>query len=390
MQISVSCPTKFHAFYLAEQIHKHGALKRLYTSYYGRLGSKQNNKNIDIPSNLIKTNLPLAFLYYRYNPGTHLFRSKLYGKWVAKHLSDEDIIVTWGLSALPIIEQAKELGIVTILERGSSHVTHQRDVLVEEYTRWGQPVDDLLRSFSQERMEQEMLEYDLADYISIPSTFVERTFVENGVSEDKLLKTPYGVNLQEFNQLPKYDKIFRVVFAGSMSLRKGVQYLLQAFAELNLPNAELWLFGGKTPEIEPFFQRYAGTFHYFGHQSQVKLHEYYSQCSVFVMCSIEEGMAMVQAQAMACGLPLICTPNTGGDDLIRDGREGFVVPIRDMQALKEKILFMYEQQDVCYEMGQAAKTKVHQGFTWDDYGKQIMQKYNYILSETKQEGGIQS
>jgi glycosyltransferase involved in cell wall biosynthesis len=304
---------------------------------------------------------------------------------VAEQLSDEDIVTTWGLSALPIIERAHQLGMVAIVERGSSHATYQRDILIEEYEQWGVPTNTLRRSFSQARMDQELLEYELADYIAIPSSFVERSFLENGIPSDKLIKVPYGVNLSEFKQLAKQDNIFRVVFAGAMSLQKGVHYLLQAFWELNLPNAELWLIGGTLPEIEPFFKRYAGTFRYLGIQPQAKLHEYYSQCSVFSICSVQEGMAMVQLQGMACGLPLICTPNTGGDDLIEDGKEGFIVPIRDVEILKEKILYFYEHQDLCYEMGLAAKRKAQRGFTWDDYGKSTLNAYEHILMKVSQE-----
>lgn len=385
MQVSISCPAKFHAFYLAEQLHKHGALNRLYTSYYGSWGGKRNNQGIDIPIKRVSTNLVSAFLFYGYNPGTELFRNHFFGKWVARQLKNEDIVITWGLSALPIIERARQLGIIAVVVRGSSHAAYQRDILMEEYEIWGVSTIDLCRSFSQARMDQELLEYDLADYIQVNSSFVKRTFLEKAVPSKKLISTPTGVDLNSFHQLSKQDDVFRIVFAGGMCLRKGVHYLLQAFAELNLPNAELWLLGGKLPEIESFFERYAGNFRYFGHQPQAKLHEYYSKCSVFAMCSIEEGMAMVQLQAMACGLPLICTQNTGGDDLVEDGKEGFVVPIRDVEALKEKILYLYEHQDICYEMGQAAKSKVQQGFTWDDYGKRIMDNYDLILQKAKLE-----
>lgn len=379
MQISVSCPTKFHAFYMAEQLYKRGVLNRLYTSFYGRFGRKQNNQDIDIPIDLVRTNLYSAVLFYGYNPGTDLSRKKLFGKWVAKQLRSEELVVSWGLSALPIIERAHQLGAIAVVERGSSHAEYQYKILLEEYERWGGPLDNLRESFSKARMEQELYEYDLADYVSIPSSFVERTFLEKGFPQEKLIKTPYGVNLKSFRQLPKNDNLFRVVYAGGMSLQKGVHYLLQAFAELNLPKAELWLVGGKTSEIEPFFKRYMGTFRYFGHQPQSDLHKYYSDCSAFAMCSIQEGMAMVQLQAMACGLPLICTTNTGGDDLIEDRKEGFIVPIRDVDSLKEKILFLYEHQNICYEMGQAAKEKVRQGYSWDNYGETIFQKYESIL-----------
>jgi len=384
MRVSVSCPTKFHAFYLADQLHKNGALKSLYTSYYGRWGKKRNDLGVNIPRHCVRTNLISAVLFYGYNfLGTDMDRNRYFGNWVARQLGEEDIVTTWGLSALPIIERAHQLGIVAIVDRGSSHATYQRDVLMEEYENWGVPTDALRRSFTQARMDQELLEYELADYISIPSSFVERSFLENGISRDKLIKVPYGVNLSEFKQLPKRDNVFRVVFAGAMSLQKGVHYLLQAFAELNLPNAELWLVGGKILEIEPFFKRYAGTFHYFENQPQAKLHEYYSQCSVFAMCSVQDGWGMVLLQGMVCGLPLICTPNTAGDDLIKAGKEGFIVPIRDVEALKEKILYLYEHQDICYEMGQAAKRKAQQGFTWDDYGKKITDVYQNILNDKR-------
>jgi glycosyltransferase involved in cell wall biosynthesis len=386
MKVSVSCPTKFHAFYLAEQLYRHGVLQRLYTSFYGNLGTKSNNQGIEIPTDCAKTNLISAFMYYAYNPGTDLFRDRLFGMWVARQLGGENIVTTWGLSALPIIRRAHELDAVVVLERGSSHATYQRDILMEEYGIWGAPIRVLQRSFTQERMDQELLEYELADSISIPSSFVQRTFLEKGFLKEKLIKVPYGVDLSSFQQLSKADSIFRVIFSGAMSLRKGVHYLLQAFAELNLPKAELWLVGGITPEMEPFFKQYAGAFHYFGHQPQAILHKYYSQCSVFVICSIEEGMALVQPQAMACGLPLICTTNTGGDDLIEENREGFVVPIRDVGALKEKILFLYEHRDICYEMGQAAKLKIHHGYTWNDYGEKMIHSYQYLL-HTKETGG---
>jgi glycosyltransferase involved in cell wall biosynthesis len=89
---------------------------------------------------------------------------------------------------------------------------------------------------------------------------------------------------------------------------------------------------------------------------------------------------MVQAQAMACGLPLICTTNTGGEDFIsEDGKEGFVVPIRDVEALKEKILYLYENQDIAKEMGQNAKQTISTGYTWDDYGNKIVDKYKKIM-----------
>ena len=271
----------------------------------------------------------------------------------------------WSGSSLETIIEAKKQSKIFILERGSSHYSYQMNILKEEYNKYG--LDYIQNYLSWQR---ELLEYELADYISIPSSFVKRTFLEQGFDKNKLLVNPYGVDLKEFQQIPKEDKVFRIIFAGGGNLRKGYHYLLQAFYELNLPNAEVWHLGNVNNEIKLFLDKYkTDKWILKGHIPQNELYKYYSQGSVFVMPSLEEGFAMVQFQAMVCGLPLICTTNTGGEDLItKDGEEGFVVPIRDVEALKEKILYLYENQDIAKEMGQKAKQKVENGFTWDNYG----------------------
>ena len=101
--------------------------------------------------------------------------------------------------------------------------------------------------------------------------------------------------------------------------------------------------------------------------------------SVFTIASIEEGLALVIPQAMACGLPVIATTNTGAEDIVRDGEDGFIVPIRDVRVLKEKLLYLYENKEMRRAMGQSAKERVSTGFTWDDYGDKIMVAYERIL-----------
>jgi len=253
---------------------------------------------------------------------------------------------------------------------------HQRDILLEEYGRYGATLE-----FAPPKVvEKALVEYAEADYVSIPSQYVKRTFLEYGVPEDKLIHVPYGVDLTYFRPVPKQDDVFRVVHCGMVSLQKGVHYLLQAFSELKLPHAELWLIGSITDEIRPFLNRYSSTkVLYKGPFRERELYKYYSQGSVLCLASIHEGLAMVQAQAMACGLPVICTTNTGGEDIVRDGQDGFVVPIRDVEVLKEKILFFYENRDACKAMGNSGQQRVQSGFTWGDYGDRMIAEYQRIL-----------
>ena len=195
-----------------------------------------------------------------------------------------------------------------------------------------------------------------------------------------MIHVPYGVDLTNFRPVPKEDKIFRIIHCGAISIQKGAHYLLQAFYELNLPGAELWLIDSMSNEIKPFLEKYDnGRVFHKGPYPQNILYRYYSQGSVFCLASIQEGLAMVIPQAMACGLPAICTTNTGGEDIVRDGIDGFIIPIRDVEALKEKILFMYENPERRREMGESARLRVQSGFSWDDYGDRIVQAYAGIL-----------
>ncbi len=380
MRATLSVGGKFQAFALARQLFNKGFLWRLITSY-----PKFEVRKSGIPKNLVVSiiikevlervwnKLPI-FVRNFYNP--QFFISELFDFLASKKIKTGDIFVGWSSFSLHSLRVAKSKGMVGVIERGSSHIEYQRDILKEEYEKFG--VKPVLPH--PKIVEKELREYEEADYIAIPSSFVRRTFLERGISENKLIQVPYGVDLSLFKQVPKRDTTFRVIFGGGLSLRKGTHYLLRAFSELNLPNSELLLVGHVNPEIVKFLHKHEGHFKQMAYRPLSELHDLYSQGSVFCLPSLEEGMAMVQAQAMACGLPLICTPNTGGDDLIRDGQEGFVVPIRDTEKLKEKLLWFYKNPEQMVVMGQAAKERVSKGFTWDDYGKKMIAEYERIVS----------
>jgi glycosyltransferase involved in cell wall biosynthesis len=230
------------------------------------------------------------------------------------------------------------------------------------------------------------MEYQLADYIVVPSEFARQTFLTRGFSEKKIIKIPYGVNLKEFqNKISNKRKgfIFRIIYTGTLSLRKGVLYLLKAFHELNLENSQLLMIGNIDNEIKLKINEYKLNKKIIFKKpiSQSKLSEQYSGSNVFITCSIEEGLSMVQLQAMSCGLPIICTPNSGGDEIIDNGNDGFILPIRDTEELKKKILYLYNNKSVCFEMGMRAQKKIKNSFSWESYGKNIISMYKKLLKK---------
>jgi glycosyltransferase involved in cell wall biosynthesis len=383
--VTVSVSGRFWAFNLASQLHRRGHLRRLITTYpkfeAAKYGTPQSHTVSHLPLELITRLFQKAPEWCRrhYNPEYAV--DEMVDRAASLRIPrDTRIFVGWSSVSLHSMRRAKAIGAVTLLERGSSHMRYQTDILKEEYARFGlRPVVAHTRVF-----EKELQEYEEADFIVVPSSFVKRTFLDEGIPETKVVQIPFGVDLAEFRPVPKEDKIFRVIFVGGLVLRKGVHYLLRAFHELNLPNAELWLIGSLGDEIVPFLKKYDnGRVFHKGPYRQSELYRYYSQGSVFCLASIEEGLAMVILQAMACGLPVVCTENSGGADIVREGKEGFVVPIRDVTSLKERIMCLYENQDQCRVMGQSARNRVAEGLSWDHYGNLVSDMYAEILGRNE-------
>jgi glycosyltransferase involved in cell wall biosynthesis len=381
MKVAISVWGRFHAFNLAQQLQKRGHLDRLISTYPAFAITKYG-----IDSKLIYSiwHLELLFRCWQRLPvqlkgdrNLQLWFSEQFDRSVANYLSPGfELFVGWSGFNFQSLQRAKEIGAKIVIERGSSHMHYQTEILKAEYERWGLEFTATHPGI----YEREIESYGDADRIAVPSLFVKRTFLEQGILENKLIHVPYGTSLSEFYPVPKEDAIFRVIHCGALSLRKGVQYLLQAFYELNLPDAELWLVGSIAPEIEPFLAKYqSDRILHKGTHPQSQLRWFYSQCSVFCLASIEEGLAMVQAQAMACGLPAIHTTNTGGEDIVRDGIDGFCIAIQSVEALKEKILFFYDNADKRDEMGRNALEQARRSLSWDDYGEKITRAYLEIF-----------
>ena len=379
MKVIISVKGRFHGFNLAQELYRRKALHKLMTTY-----PKFMAKRFDIPREKVISflDLEIAGRSYRkfrddYWRVSNWFNRE-FDRRVARKITQADLFIGWSGSSINSIRKAKSLGMTTVVERGSSHILFQKEILEEESAVFGSSVPAVHPGV----IAAELKEYEEADYISIPSQFVKKTFLKHGISTDKLIQIPYGVNLEEFYPVQKEDNTFRFIHCGGITLRKGVHYLLQAFTELNLPDAELWMVGSIDAEMGDIIEQYdAENIIYHGSKDQTELKWFYSQCDVFCLASIEEGLAVVQAQAMACGLPIITSENTGGSDLIAEGEHGFTVSIRNVEKLKTKMQYMYDHQEQARIMGDQAMNHVKKSFTWGNYGTNIYDAYNDILNK---------
>lgn len=382
MRVTISVKGRFHAFYLAKELERLGALNRLITSYPKFETVKYGIERGKITSLILHEMIDRGWrklpggLMGNKNP-QYLF-AELFDRHATRKIPlNSDLFVGWSSFSLHSLRQANKQGIKTVLERGSSHILHQTQILNDEYEQFGLTP----RVAHPKIVEKELKEYKETDYICVPSQYAKTTFLEQGVPGEKIIQVPFGVDLSNFLPAPKQDKVFRIIYCGRVTISKGVHYLLQAFSDLNLPNSELWLVGTISEDMKLNMKRYSSTnICYQGHVKENELYKYYSESSVFCFPSLDDGFGMVIVQAMACGLPVICTTNTGGKDIMRDGRDGIVVPIRDVEALKEKIVYLYENPDLRKEMGQSARKRVQSGFSWKDYGEKMLAEYEAVLS----------
>jgi glycosyltransferase involved in cell wall biosynthesis len=234
----------------------------------------------------------------------------------------------------------QEHGGMTFLDAWTSHPEEFWDLLVEEQRRWNSPCPPVSR-FYQDLVVESVA---AADYIFTSSTFVRNSFLKRGFDPDRLLLCPYAVDLDVFQPAPSprpRNRPLTIIHTGGLSLRKGAPYLFEAFELIRkeVPDAVLRVKRHFRNDVKPLLRKYAHL--PIEWSENVSLPEHvrrYQESDVLLFPSIEDGFALVVAEALACGLPVVTTTNTGASDLIRPGVNGEVVPIRDSAALAEATL----------------------------------------------------
>jgi glycosyltransferase involved in cell wall biosynthesis len=310
---------------------------------------------------------------------TYYLSNMTFDNRVAKELKSCDVFHVFASQALNSIIKAKKLGAKVIADNPNTHPLNIRDVLAEEYKIWKVPY----LPYNKIALMRRLRGLDMADRILVLSRTSYQSFINNGCPEKLLRIVPYGVDKELFRPRPKEDNKFRVLFIGQLSLRKGFQYLLEAWKLLKLKDAELVLAGGLKPDAVYALKKYDGIidFKLRGPLADMEsIARLYNQASIAVFPSIEEGFGMVVAEAMASGLPVIVSENVGAKDLITNGQDGFIVPVRNPQAIVEGISYFYENKAKRIEMGQKARLKV-MNQSWQVYQDRLIEVYRELLGK---------
>jgi glycosyltransferase involved in cell wall biosynthesis len=262
-----------------------------------------------------------------------------FDRWVKQQLTPGDHIISSYGYVNECFKSVRQHGGKTFVDAGNSHIENFWEILSEEHRHWKCPTPPVAPHWY-ERSRTMLAE---VDYVLSPSTYVTQSFLARGFKPEQILKNVYPVDLSLFQPRggPRPpNQPLTIINTGSLSLRKGTPYLLEAFRMVKnkIPGARLLLTHTVQDDVKPILAHYRDLpiewAEYLAHPQLVRRLQ---SADIFVLPSLEEGLVRTACQAMACGLPAILTPNTGANDFIQPGVNGEVVPIRDSPAIANAI-----------------------------------------------------
>jgi glycosyltransferase involved in cell wall biosynthesis len=288
-----------------------------------------------------------------------------------------DLFHAWEGDALQGLRVAKSLGIPSLLEIPTWH--RQKGKILppkteQELAMENAPIPQRWLNRLLIPRQDTLEEYELADLLLVESEKAAESFRALGFPSEKLYSMPQGADVNRFQPGPP-PPLFRAVFVGALIKRKGVHTLVEAWKELKLPNAELWLAGHQHEEITPYLKALPANVKVLGFTKDVE--DIFRAGSVHVFPSTLEGSAKTTYEAAACGLAQITTREAG--DVVVDGLNGLVIPPNDVEALTRAIQFLYDRPDLVRLYGAAGRERVVKHFTWEHFRERVLGAYRLAM-----------
>jgi starch synthase len=273
------------------------------------------------------------------------------------YAAESDVFIYYRTTGVRTARRLKSEGkkVMCVMEEVNSHVLECDEIMKTEYYSLG--LDRPNREFID--VEERLAGYDEADYILCSSSWVKRSFIKRGVDESKLLPNPYGFSKIGKNQTGSSEVRptgkFRILYVGQLHYRKGLKYLVDAFSRFKHPNKELVIVGPKTAVTGLEKSRIPENVIFTGELKGEELSHEYETATIFCLPSLEEGLALVLGEALSYGLPIVTTDQTGADDLIVDGEQGWIGPAASSDFLLECFQKLADQPDLLNQMKVSAK-----------------------------------
>jgi glycosyltransferase involved in cell wall biosynthesis len=379
---------------LLEECEKEGNLQNFFTtigrgkdhSFFNKL---LNRRSYSIPNKRIicqwfPETLRLLFGKYVSQNQRRVWVDKSYeqlDKFVSNslHKLKPNSIHAYEDGAAFTFKQAKKLGIYCSYELPIAYWATSRRLLAEEAERhpeWIPTLDSIHEG--EEKLERKEQELRLADTVSCPSNFVLQSIPTNIRNSKQCQVANFGSPIKSDFEIKNCEDIqnkkLKILFVGSMSQRKGLADLFKALKILNTASVSLTVIGQPAMPLN-FYKSKCAHFKHIPTCSNEKVKSTMRTHDILVLPSIVEGCALVQQEALSCGLPILITRNTGGEDLVDEGKTGFIIPIRDPISIAEKIEWFLMNHMLIADMRIECQKKADT-YTWQNYAKKIIKSIN--------------
>jgi glycosyltransferase involved in cell wall biosynthesis len=294
-------------------------------------------------------------------------------------LANSGAVIGFDTSGWILAERCRRLDRRFYLDRTIGHPAvflHLMQKFGQKYPAWVLP----LEKRPAELVAAEQGEHELAHRIVVGSSFARDTLVAEGIDPAKIGVNPYGVDWNQFMvplaPIASAGRPLRFLYVGSVTARKGVPVLLDAWRALSPRNAELWLAGSVGPQERVLIPSLPGLC-LLGQVPHAEIHKLYAQCDVFVLPSLFEGFSLVLLEALAAGLPVISTPNTGAVDVVTHTTLGQIVEAGSVEALVAAMR-RYLEAPPFRAVVRSAAAMLQSTFSWEAYGD----RWAALLRET--------
>lgn len=353
MRVNLLAGGRFHAVTLANALERLGLDVLTYTS--APPGKFKSGNGSAHPTSFVP--LPLGIVSWltgmrtdRWDPIDNV----IFDRIASLKMRGCDVLHGWAGYSLHSGKSVKARGGTFLLERSCPHVDFQESIVQEEAEALGVPFHRKPAFW----MDRSRAEYELADYIVVPSSYSGRSFLERGTAPDKIVVAPLDYPMLYKGPVPmraRHDE-FVVGTLGGNFLRKGFLYLLEAWKKLALPNARLLI---KSDESElrrsPRLREYLDScpnVEVLGYIPDIG--SFYRRCDVFCLPSVDDGFGQAMLEAIANGVPAIVTENVGASEILEGEAVGWVVPIRDADALAAKLQRLHDDPALRLTMSENA------------------------------------
>ena len=374
LAIAIGVHGRFHAFDLATSLHGRAEIRQVATTYPAAVARRFLPSDIPLRTAPMLEALRRLHGRVRIGPPPDALIARRFGRFAARTLPDGiDVYVGWSAASLEAIRASRGRGILTVLERGSTHILHQQEIVARAYAAHGLT----FRPTHPDIIARETAEYADADVIAVPTRFAAETFIERGTDPRRILVNPYGVDAAAFARTdgrPGRERP-RILFVGGVGIRKGAPDLLKAFRPLR-GEAEL-VFAGPVEQAWSPDDVEGTTF--LGPLDRPGIAAAMRDADIFCLPSYEEGLSLALLQAMAAGLPAAVSRESGSGEVVGHGTEGLVVPAGDTEALTDALARLVRHRELRLEMGAAARRRA-ETLGWDAYGDRALAGYQAALA----------